>query len=164
MRRRRCGLSGTALVAPRGPRAPGGARTATGPAVAWPPMRCRPLRRTAFAAATLALSAAPAQAAALRLPDLDQETPRQLDVMVTGSAGHPHFRLGFGSAVRNVRAITHQHWHLHGFDRYELRRAGAAPVLVRDRKSGFCLGDRYRVVGRTVPAAAPQPVYTSNCA
>jgi glucose/arabinose dehydrogenase len=173
-------------------------------------MRFGSARWPVAAVAALVLAAAPAQAraGALRLPDLDQETPSQLDVMVTGSPGRPHFRLGFGSAVRNVgvgplivdgyranrrtprmtgdqlierdrgrplrrraagwlsyvRATTHQHWHLHGFDRYELRRAGSTSVLVRDRKSGFCLGDRYKVVARLVPAAAPQPVYTGNCA
>jgi hypothetical protein len=173
-------------------------------------MRLSSLRWTALAVLALALCAVPAQArdGVLQLPDLDQEVPAQLDVMVAGAPGRPHFRLGFGSAVRNVgagpliidghragrrtpgmagdqlierrgggllrvpgvgrlsyvRAPTHQHWHLHGFDRYELRRAGGARVLVRDRKSGFCLGDRYRVVGRAVPAAAPQPIYTGNCA
>jgi len=173
-------------------------------------MRLRPPRSIALAIAGLTLVAGPAEArdGVLRLPDLDQETPAQLDVMIAGAPGRPHFRLAFGSAVRNVgagrliidghragrrtpdmagdqliqrqgggqlrvpgvgrlsyvRARTHQHWHLHGFDRYELRRAGSAGVLVRDRKSGFCLGDRYRVIGRAVPAAPPQPVYTGNCA
>ncbi len=40
---------------------------------------------------------------------------------------------------------THQHWHLLHFDRYELRRVGNARKVVRDRKTGFCLGDRYAV-------------------
>jgi len=42
--------------------------------------------------------------------------------------------------VRYVVARTHRHFHLLGFDRYELLRAGR--VVVRDRKTGFCLGDR----------------------
>src|SRR4051812_17597684 len=67
-------------------------------------MRFRSLRWTALAAMALALFAAPAEArhGVLRLPDLDQETPAQLDVMVVGAPGRPHFRLGFGSAVSNV--------------------------------------------------------------
>jgi hypothetical protein len=43
-----------------------------------------------------------------------------------------------------VRSIDHSHWHLIGFMRYELRRADGR--LVRpDRKTGFCLGDRYQI-------------------
>ena len=61
-----------------------------------------------------------------------------------------------------VRSPDHQHWHLHGFDRYQLRRPGGARVIRRDRKSGFCLGDRYRA-GQALPAAPPQPVYTGGC-
>jgi hypothetical protein len=41
-------------------------------------------------------------------------------------------------------APMHQHWHLMGFERMQLRtlRGGA---MVTDRKNGFCLGDRYSV-------------------
>ena len=50
--------------------------------------------------------------------------------------------------LRYVQADTHQHWHLLDFDRYELRTADDAHHrVVRDRKSGFCLGDRLRVAG-----------------
>jgi Lysyl oxidase len=64
--------------------------------------------------------------------------------------------------LRYVTSPDHRHWHLLGFDRYELRRPGGRAV-VKDRKTGFCLGDRYQVVGPTLPARAPQPVYTSRC-
>jgi hypothetical protein len=64
--------------------------------------------------------------------------------------------------MRFVTARDHRHWHLLGFDRYELRRAGRAAVVVADRKSGFCLGDRYLVI-RTLPYAAPDPAYTGRC-
>ena len=62
-----------------------------------------------------------------------------------------------------VRSSDHQHWHLVGFDRYELRRAGEQGVLVQDRKSGFCLGDRYRATTQPLPAAPRQKVYRSRC-
>ena len=65
--------------------------------------------------------------------------------------------------LRYVYAPDHQHWHLLGFDRYELRRPGARHALVKDRKSGFCLGDRYQVTTRVLPAATQDPVYTSRC-
>ena len=56
----------------------------------------------------------------------------------------------------------HSHWHLVAFQRYELRRADGS-VVVRDRKSGFCIGDRYgvapgRIAGRTI-----RPVFRGFC-
>src|SRR5215207_8857587 len=54
--------------------------------------------------------------------------------------------------ARYAVSPDHRHWHLLGFDRYELRRAGRMAAVVRDRKTGFCLGDRYAVTQR--PAAA----------
>jgi hypothetical protein len=65
--------------------------------------------------------------------------------------------------LRYVVSSDHRHWHLLGFDRYELRSAGGDAPLVRDRKTGFCLGDRYPVRDRTLPAAPPRPAYTSRC-
>jgi hypothetical protein len=65
--------------------------------------------------------------------------------------------------MRYVRSPDHEHWHLLGFERYELRRAGGRAGLVTDRKTGFCLGDRYRVRGGELPARPPEPVYTGRC-
>ena len=65
--------------------------------------------------------------------------------------------------LRYTVSPDHRHWHLLGFDHYELRRAGRRVAAVRDRKTGFCLGDRYAVSGRTLPAAPPDPVYRSRC-
>jgi glucose/arabinose dehydrogenase len=144
-----------------------------------------------------------AGAGALRLPDLDQETPTGLRITASGST----YRLGFQSAVRNVgigplvidgrraarapamtadqlitavggstqrvagvgelryvRSTDHQHWHLLGFDRYELRRAGTEKALLGDRKTGFCLGDRYRMTSRVISNAPGAKVYRTNCA
>jgi hypothetical protein len=67
------------------------------------------------------------------------------------------------SLLRYAVSRTHQHWHLLRFDRYLLRRAGNTSAVVRDQKTGFCLGDRYRVASRYVPAAPPSPRYTSSC-
>jgi Lysyl oxidase len=44
-----------------------------------------------------------------------------------------------------VRSPDHQHWHLVGFERFELWRGGR--LLVRDHKTGFCLYDRLSVTG-----------------
>jgi len=65
--------------------------------------------------------------------------------------------------VRYVISPDHRHWHLLGFDHYALRRAGRRSAVVRDRKTGFCLGDRYAVRGPPLPSASPDPVYTSRC-
>lgn len=143
-----------------------------------------------------------------RLPDLDQETPSQLQLSSSRSGDVMSYRLGFRSAVRNigagpfvidgrlrfpagdlvmdadqlvqvvgsparritgigelryVRSTDHQHWHLVGFDHYELRRAGDTSAVVTDRKSGFCLGDRYAATARRLPASPPHKVYRSRC-
>lgn len=47
------------------------------------------------------------------------------------------------SRMRYVRSSDHSHWHLLAFMRYELRSRDGRRVE-RDRKTGFCLGDRYR--------------------
>ena len=60
-----------------------------------------------------------------------------------------------------VTALTHSHWHLLGFMRYELRSAGGGRVL-RDNKTGFCLGDRYRTA-TAVPGAELTGRYTDEC-
>jgi glucose/arabinose dehydrogenase len=70
------------------------------------------------------------------------------------------------AAVGELSYVTspdHSHWHYAGFDRYELRTAGSAETVARDRKSGFCLGDRYRVETRVVTGAAPQPAFADEC-
>jgi hypothetical protein len=66
--------------------------------------------------------------------------------------------------LRYVRSPDHRHWHLLRFERYELRRAGSSKVLIRDRKTGFCLGDRYRVINGKPPGALASPVHTGRCA
>jgi hypothetical protein len=66
--------------------------------------------------------------------------------------------------LRFVVSPNHRHWHLLRFERYELRRPGhPGPAAVRDRKTGFCLGDRYPVLSRSLPAAPAAPVYTTRC-
>src|SRR4051812_14955335 len=52
--------------------------------------------------------------------------------------GAPASVLSDAGRLRYVKSPDHQHWHLLGFDRYELRRRGGRAV-VKDRKSGFCL-------------------------
>lgn len=57
-------------------------------------------------------------------------------------------------------APPHYHWHFLGFDRYELRSAGAYKLLVRDHKSGFCIADHYGIA-QGVPHGPPR--FLSSC-
>jgi Lysyl oxidase len=81
-------------------------------------------------------------------------------VQVAGSSAR---RIRGVGELRYVRSTDHQHWHLVGFDHYELRRAGDTSAVVTDRKSGFCLGDRYVATARRLPAMPPMKVYRSRC-
>src|SRR3954452_18809868 len=77
--------------------------------------------------------------------------------------GAPHHVVTGVGKLRYVVSRDHRHWHLLGFDRYQLRRAGQGRAAVRDRKTGFCLGDRYRSVSRALPSAPSRPRYTTRC-
>jgi Tol biopolymer transport system component len=76
-----------------------------------------------------------------------------------------------GGATRVVRDVgrlhyelhsPHFHWHFQSFVRYELRRASDFALVVRDRKSGFCLIDRW---GRASPqfAGTGPPRFVGDC-
>ena len=64
--------------------------------------------------------------------------------------------------LRYTPSPTHTHWHLLGFQRYELRTLEGA-LVVRDRKSGFCLADHYGLAARRVTAFTGGSFY-GNCA
>jgi dipeptidyl aminopeptidase/acylaminoacyl peptidase len=54
--------------------------------------------------------------------------------------------------LRYTPSPTHTHWHLLRFQSYELRRADDHDLVVRDRKSGFCLADHYGLAARRTSA------------
>jgi len=56
----------------------------------------------------------------------------------------------------------HFHWHFQPFVRYELRTAGDHRLLVRDRKTGFCLIDRVSNRLARIPNVGP-PRFTDDC-
>jgi Lysyl oxidase/WD40-like Beta Propeller Repeat len=64
--------------------------------------------------------------------------------------------------LRYTPESTHTHWHLLDFQRYELRTV-EGELLVRDRKSGFCLADHYGQAARRV-ANFSGPHFLGNCA
>ena len=65
-------------------------------------------------------------------------------------------------AWRYNTSVDHSHWHLVGFQRYELRR-GDGSVVVRDRKSGFCIGDRYGIAPGRIAGRAGRPFFRGFC-
>jgi hypothetical protein len=69
--------------------------------------------------------------------------------------------VGVPARLRYVSSPTHSHWHLLGFMRYELRTATGRRVR-HDRKTGFCLGDRYALQG-TFPGAPMRARYRDEC-
>jgi hypothetical protein len=88
-----------------------------------------------------------------------RDEPRMVaDQLVLRSDGTYRRIRGVG-VLRYVISPDHQHWHYLGFDRYELRRAADFSLVVRDRKTGFCLGDRYRIV-----PGVGDPMYVGRCA
>jgi hypothetical protein len=67
------------------------------------------------------------------------------------------------AGLRFVVEETHRHWHLLGFERYELRTPDGEAVG-RDRKTGFCLGDRYDAhAGSRIPGEPRRAVWTQEC-
>lgn len=63
--------------------------------------------------------------------------------------------------MRYTADAPHFHWHVMDFDRYELRRASDFGLVVRDRKSGFCLADHYGHAGNRVRVAPAS--FFGNC-
>lgn len=64
--------------------------------------------------------------------------------------------------LRYTPESTHTHWHLLDFQRYELRTLDG-DLVVRDRKSGFCLADHYGLARRRVAMFTGGRFY-GNCA
>jgi hypothetical protein len=64
--------------------------------------------------------------------------------------------------LRYTPSPSHTHWHLLDFQRYELRTL-EGELVVRDRKSGFCLADHYGLARRRV-ASFSSGRFFGNCA
>jgi hypothetical protein len=73
-------------------------------------------------------------------------------------------RVGGPMRIRFVNGGGHSHWHLEDFQRFELRTVGGR-TLRRDRKTGFCLGDRYDAsgTGTRMPGEPARAVYRHRC-
>lgn len=77
-------------------------------------------------------------------------------------------RRGGRRIVRNVGVLrytwssSHTHWHLLRFQQYELRRAADFSLVVRDRKTGFCLADHFGLAAHRVRNFAG-PRFLGDC-
>jgi sugar lactone lactonase YvrE len=58
---------------------------------------------------------------------------------------------------------THSHWHVMDFQRYELRRLVDHALVVRDRKTGFCLADHWAHAPGYQPNEPRSPVFREYC-
>jgi hypothetical protein len=92
-----------------------------------------------------------------------RRTPTMVATQLIQGAGGAVRRVHGVGRLRYVVSTGHQHWHLLTFDRYTLRRVGGRRVERRDRKTGFCLGDRYRTLAPLAGPSPATPPFTSNC-
>ncbi len=65
--------------------------------------------------------------------------------------------------LRYVYSASHSHWHVMDFQRYELRRLEDHALVVRDRKSGFCLADHWAHAPGHQPNEPARPVFRDYC-
>lgn len=94
-------------------------------------------------------------------PDARTMAATQLVEHVDGSVS----RHALAARLRYVRSADHSHWHYLGFMRYTLRNPRTGRAVARDRKTGFCLGDRYQTDSERDDALPPEaPRYRdSDC-
>ncbi len=98
---------------------------------------------------------------ARRAPGASTMTAHQV---IRRSDGSSYVRRQVAGTLKYVQATDHQHWHLLGIDRYELWTGDASRRLRRDRKQGFCLGDRYQLYpGRRIAHQPRRPAYPGHC-
>jgi hypothetical protein len=112
--------------------------------------------RLGFASAVANVGAGPSHVLGHRTGP--RETMIAAQVVHTADGGRI-LRDGSG-VVRYVRSPEHSHWHFLPFESYELRTTDGATLLVRDRKSGFCMGDRR---GHSLPGRAARALFGGFC-
>src|SRR5213083_1516627 len=94
---------------------------------------------------------------------LDTSTPTMAVTQLVRRADGSTAAYPVEGSMRFVRSETHRHWHFLDFERYELL-APDGKLLGRDRKTGFCLGDRYDAHASVeLPGEPAEPVWTQEC-
>ncbi len=112
-----------------------------------------------FTSATDNLGLGPLWLRARRATRDDPMLVRQLVQYANGAVT----TLGGVGVLRYESHPPHRHWHLDDFVRYELRRPDGR-VVVRDRKTGFCLVDRWGLARRVRGIRPALPRFVGDCA
>lgn len=87
----------------------------------------------------------------------------RVDQLVDRRKGPPRLIRDVGRMSYEVHP-DHEHWHFVGFEKYEIRSADGTQLLGKDRKTGFCLGDRILAPrARKVPNFSPVPLQGDTC-
>jgi hypothetical protein len=93
----------------------------------------------------------------------DTSTPEMTaDQLIVRADGSIATNPGIGK-MQFVVAATHRHWHLLGFEVYELRRASDNKVVSPSTKTGFCLSDSSTDPNDMPPGKPDHAVNTSEC-
>jgi len=120
-----------------------------------------PQVRLVFESTIANVGSGPLILAGRRNPGSDAMTGHQLIRRSDGSTRTVRRSAG---TLRYVHESDHEHWHLMGIDHYELWTADGSRRLRRDRKQGFCLGDRYQLFpGRRIAHQPRRPAYPGYC-
>jgi lysyl oxidase len=116
--------------------------------------------RLVFLSAVENVGAGPLLVAGRRPSAVEPEMTARQVVRKVGRTATAH---ALKARLHFVVSETHRHWHLLGFERYELRTLDGKTVG-RDRKTGFCLGDRYDADSHSrIPGEPPRAVWTQEC-
>jgi hypothetical protein len=111
-----------------------------------------------FASSTDSIGAGALRIVGARKPG---EATMLADQLVEGTAGSLLVIEDVGR-MRYEPHPPHEHWHFQPFVRYELRRASDYEVVGTDRKTGFCLIDRYGRSSKKAAKTGP-PRFVSDC-
>jgi hypothetical protein len=120
----------------------------------------RPVHRLGFESAVDNVGTGPLLVESHRLAGGSAMRADQLVLVDDGSTR----RNATVGSVEYVRSEDHQHWHYLHFERYELRRASDFALVTPDRKTGFCLGDRYETQpALALPGKPAAPNFGDDC-
>ena len=112
-----------------------------------------------FDSAVSNVGAGPMLVAGRRLGETPEMHVEQVVLRADGSeAAQP-----VDAVMRYEVAESHAHWHLMGFERYEIRRASDHALVGTSRKIGFCLSDRYEARPGGLPGQPEEAVWIEEC-
>jgi hypothetical protein len=114
--------------------------------------------RLGFASAAANVGAGPLVVQGRRRPGAETMAAVQEVELADGSFEE----VGGVGRLRYVVSPDHVHWHFLPFMRYELHPAGSPGRVLRDSKTGFCLGDRFDT-SRQLAGKPEKSAFFSRC-